>query len=215
MSLEDRIYTFFSQFTRQIHPAGTTLLHPQDTPPGIIYLKKGFVREFGISPAGVEVPIHILAPGSFFPMTWGLNDTPNRYYFETISEVEVHTAPRGKTVELMKSEPEILLSFTKRILSGLDKLTGRIELMAFGRARARVISILLYLARHFGEKDGQKVVIKQKFTHRDIASFAAMTRETTSREWEKLQREGHISHTNGDIVLSHLEILAQELDLQS
>lgn len=215
MSIEDRIYTFFSQFAHQVHPEGTTLLHPHDTPPGIIYLKKGFVREYGISPAGVEVTIHIYAPGTFFPMTWGLNETPNRYYFEALSDVEVHLAPRSRTVEFMKSQPDILMSFVKRILSGLDKLTGRIELMAFGRARARVISILIYLARHFGEKQGKNIVIKHKFTHRDIASFAAMTRETTSREWEKLQREGYISHTNGDIILSNLDALSQELDLQS
>jgi CRP/FNR family transcriptional regulator, cyclic AMP receptor protein len=90
-------------------------------------------------------------------------------------------------------------------------MAKRIEATAYGDSWARVISVLLYLARHFGEPDGEILLVKIKLTHQQIASFVGVTRERTSIELEKLQKSGLISYKSGVIKIPSVEKLEQEL----
>jgi len=74
--------TFYAQFTPRVYKKGETLIRSDDDPQGIFYLKKGYVRQYSISPAGIELTLHILKPVSYFPLVWAINGTPNVYNFE-------------------------------------------------------------------------------------------------------------------------------------
>ena len=74
--VQSKIQKFFIQFPSQKYGKGEIILHPEDNPLGAYYLAKGHVREYAISPQGIEVTIHIFNPHSFFPMTWILADIP-------------------------------------------------------------------------------------------------------------------------------------------
>lgn len=202
---------FFSKFQSVEYEKGSIIIHPEESPRGIFYLKSGYVREYGISLQGIEITLHMFAPHSFFPMMWGMNDIPNRYYYEALTEITACITPRDKVIDFLKSEPLILMDLTKRLLLGLDRLTTRIEYLTLGKASTKVISVLLYLARHFGEVKDKQIVIKSKFTHRDIAAFAGITRETTSREWEKLQKKGLISYDDQFIQINNIDDLKEAL----
>lgn len=209
--IKKRIETFFIQFPEHQFAKGNIILHPEQHVTGASYLKSGYVRSYGISPQGIEITIHIFSPGAYFPMINILNDLPNRYYYEAMTDVTIQTAPKEQMRTFLKEEPEVLFELTSRILAGLDKMTLRIEHLAFAKAYNRLVSVLLYLVRHFGEEKDGKVELKEKFTHRDIASLAGMTRETASREWEKLQKKGLISHENQVIVVNDLQRLRDEM----
>ena len=207
-SIQNKIKNFFTKFPLQRYSKGEIVLHPEDNPSGAYYLASGHVREYAISPQGIEVTIHIFNPHSFFPMTWILSDIPNRYYYEAFTDVELYSAPKDKIMSFLKQEPDVVFDLTQRIFSGVDKLTARIEHLAFGKAYTRVVSVLIYLARHFGEKkDDNSVVFKYKLTHREIASLAGISRETASREWEKLQEQSLISYVDQMISIKDLKKL--------
>lgn len=209
-SINTKLETFFVQFEPRTYKKGQVIIRPEDTS-GVFFLKQGNVREYGISPHGVEVGIHIFNPNSFFPMMWVIADIPNRYYYEALTDVQIYNAPKEKVLNFVKDNPEILFDLTKRILIGLDKVTSRIEIISYGKASIKVLSVLLYLSRHFGEEMDKKIYIKHKFTHQDIATLAGITRETTSREWEKLENEGIISTVNQTIIITDIEKLNEEL----
>lgn len=208
--IKAKIEKFFTQFQLRIYKKGEIILQPEDKHGGF-FLKEGYVREYGISSQGVEVGLHIFMPHSYFPMVLIIADIPNRYYYEALTDVQMYNAPKDKIMRFLGKNPEVLLDLTKRVLIGLDKLTSRVEYLSYAKAYQRVVSILLYLARHFGEENNKKVNIKIKFSHEIIASLAGVTRETASREWEKLERNKLIAYKNQYIVINNIEKLKKEL----
>lgn len=202
---KQQVKSFFSRFKYKQLSSHEILLTPNVKPAGAYYLEKGFVREYAISPQGVEVTIHIFSPGSFFPMTWVASNIANRYFFETLTPAEIYIAPQDEVIKFLKNHAEVLLDLTKRILNGLDKLTSRIEQLTYSQASVRIASILLFLVRHFGERKGNKARIKYPFTHRDIAALAAITRETATRELNKMEKGGLIKQTNRNFIIPNVK----------
>ena len=206
-SLSQKIDTFFSHFPRKVLKKGTLIIDAEETPEEAFYLKKGYVREYSLSPQGVELTLHIFAPGSYFPMTAIISKTENRYFFETITSVEVFVVPKEDVINFLRKEPDVVLDLSRRLLLGLDKLILRIELLTSGNARSRILSALSFLAKHFGEHKGNSVSLTEVFTHRDLASFAGISRETASRELEKLQKENIIRYRRHKITINNLKLV--------
>ncbi len=198
-----KVMEFFAQYTPTQIQKGIVLVGPDETPSYAFYLVKGFVREYTISPEGNEFTLHMFAPYSYFPMMTVLADIPNRYYYEAATDAEVYRAPKKEVVTFLKENQDVLLDLTTRLLNGLDKVTMRIEQLVFRSARARLTSILLFLARHFGPT--------YIFTHRELASLAGVSRETVSRIMEQLKKKGVIKYHNQQIAIPDLEILEAEL----
>lgn len=205
-----QVADFFSRFHKRIYKKGELILQPDENQ-GAFYITKGSVREYGISSQGVEISIHIFNPHAYFPMTWVIADVPNRYYYEALNDVHTFNAPKDEVLKFLQTNSAILFDLTKRLLIGVDKLTSRIEYLSYGKAYEKIVSIILYLARHFGEEKGTDICINQKFTHRDIGSLAGITRETTSREWEKLEKKGIITYKNQTIIIHDIERLKKEV----
>lgn len=202
---------FFSQFPHQHLRKGTVFLHPDDKPGGVYYIKTGHARMYFVSSHGIEITLHIFNPESFFPMTWILNDIPNRYYFEAFTDMEVHLAPKKNVASFLKNEPEVVLDLTKRIFNGVDKLSMRIEHMAQENSYSKVASILLYLSRHFGIANNHEVHFKHAFTHQDIGSLVGISRETATRALGKLRRKGIIlSNKKSALTISDIAKLESE-----
>lgn len=211
-NLQKKIETFFSQFPRSTFKKGDMILQPDEKPAGVYFLKTGNVRSYALSLEGYEVTIHIFFPNSFFPMMWLLEAVPNRYYLEATGPVEVYIAPEKKVMEFIEKNPDVARDVLKRMVLGLDRITQRIELLSFGKARTRVIAALIYMARHFGTTSEGTVHIREKFTHKDIAAFAGMSRETASREWEKLEKQKKIRIKDHSIIIDDIQSLKDELE---
>lgn len=209
--IESKIEQFFAQFKPVSYKKGALLLRAADQPRGIFYLRKGFVRQYAISPDGVELTVHVFTPGTFFPMMWGLNDIENRYYYEAFVAAEVWLAPRTKVVNFLKREPLAAVLLAMRLLSGINGLLKRLELADFGHAYTRVVSAILYLAKHFGERQKNEVIIHERFTHREIASLVGIARETTSVELEKLMKEQLVIFKDHTILIPNIKALEQAI----
>ncbi len=143
---------FYSQFKIRNYKKGEMLIRSDDDPIGIFCLKKGYVRQYTISKTGFELTLHILRPISYFPMVWAVNGTPNVYYFEALTPVEVGRAPRDRVVNFIKDKPTVIFELLSELIEDYAESLMRIEHLVFSDAYRRVISVLLYIAKHFGEK---------------------------------------------------------------
>src|SRR5471030_2565583 len=176
---------FYKQFTIRNYKKGEMLIRADDDPQGIFCLKKGYVRQYTISKAGYELTLHILKPISYFPMVWAVNGTPNIYYFEALTPVEVGRAPKDQVVNFIKNKPTIIFELLSELIEDYAESLKRIEHLVFSDAYRRVISVLLYIAKHFGKTHGRGVIIDHRFTQQDIATLVGVARETASIELVK------------------------------
>lgn len=205
--LQQKVEEFFARFEYKKYKKGETIMHPDETNAKAYYVKSGYVRNYNLTDEGIEFTLHIYAPHSYFPMTSVISDVENRYYYEALIDTEVYIAPKAEVTAFLKSNPDVLFDLTSRLLNGLDKFMMRAEYLALKSASKRLVSTSLFLARHFGEKENNTCRFKYNFTHRDLASIAGVSRETASREWEKLLKSGLVSTNRQRIMLHDLEKL--------
>lgn len=208
-SVKHKLERFFQKYTPLSFKKSDVLLRSGDIPAGIFYLKKGLVRQYVLSKRGEILVIHIFRPGTYFLMMWAINNTPNTYYFDALTPVEVYRAPLSDVREFIKSEPELLFDLTSRLLQGLDGLLKRFEYLVLDPAYAKVASLLSYFAKTFGEKNGDGIEIKLPITHKEIASWIGTTRETASLQIEDLKRKGLIANKGRTLVIKDLPKLDQ------
>lgn len=202
---------FYKQFTIRKYKKGEMLIRADDDPLGIFCLTKGYVRQYTISKTGFELTLHILRPISYFPMVWAVNGTPNVYFFEALTEVEVGRAPRDQVVNFIKDKPTIIFELLSELIEDYAESLTRIEHLVFSDAYRRVISVLLYISKHFGEKTDKGVIVNHRFTQQDIATLVGVARETASNEMVKLEKKGLIKYIDHSILFENIEKLNSEL----
>jgi CRP-like cAMP-binding protein len=188
------------------------LIRADDNPQGIFCLTGGYVRQYTISPAGNELSLHILKPISYFPMVWAINGTPNVYFFEALTAVEVGRAPREQVVNFIKDKPLLLFALMSELLEDYAETLTRVEHLVFSDAYRRVISVLIYIAKHFGEVSKKGIIVNHRFTQADIATLVGVARETASIELLKLEKKGLIKYIDHSILFEDLGKLAAQIN---
>lgn len=209
-SLASKIDAFFTQFKHQTYKKGEILVRADENPTGTFYLKKGIVREYAISKKGDELVVNIFKPIAFFPMSWAVNDTPNSYYYEAVTDVEVWKTPKEKAVAFLKDNPDVLYDLLSRVYRGTDGLLMRMAYLMSGNAYASLIAELLISAKRFGTK-GKNGATGMKLSGKDLATHAGMTRETVSRELAILKKKGLVGFYKGMITIPNIQKLEDEL----
>lgn len=204
-----KLEDFFVQYKQLTFKKGEIIIRADDDPPGVFFLKKGTVRQYSISKEGEEQTLNLYKPISYFPMMWVINNIPNSYYFEALSEIEIYKAPKDKVLEFIKSEPEVLFDLTSRLYSGMHGLLTRIEYLLFNSAYNKILYTLINNALRFGTTENSEIHLHM--THKDIAAFSGLTKETISREIKRLEEKGLIQNKNNLLIIPSIKLLEEEL----
>lgn len=190
---QKKIVEFFKSGQFKEFEKGQTIIYPAEENVQCYYLESGYVREYYISRRAEELTLHMFMPGSYFPMVWILSDIKQKYYYDALTDVKVWKVEKEAALKFIKENPDVLMELTQRLLFGIDGLSLRIQQLSFASARERVINAIIFMEKHFGEKKENTSKISIKLTHQEIAAFAALNRETATREINKLKKQGIIS----------------------
>jgi len=169
------------------------------------------VRQYTISKTGIELTLQILKPIAYFPLIWAINGAPNIYFYEALTSVEVGRAPKEQVVSFIEDKPAIILELMSKLLGDYAETLSRIEHLVFSDAYRRVISVLLYIARHFGEKNKQGTIVNYRFTQQDVATLVGVARETASIEMGRLEKKGFVKYINHSMIFKNIKNLELEL----
>lgn len=206
-----KLNEFFKKHKLHKYKKRDMILHANDISSSVFYIETGYIRVFRISEQGEELTLTILKPKDFFPLTYGLNTTPNPYYLEAITPLEFWRAPQELFTEFIKSNPEVYIELTNRILIRLDGVMNRIEYLVFSNAYTKIAATLLVCAKKFGEINGDSALIQVPLTHKDIATMVGITRETTSLEMKKLEHAGFVRRSGRYLVIQNIKRFEQEV----
>jgi len=202
---------FYKQFSTRKYKKGETLIRADDNPQGIFCLTKGYVRQYTISKTGIELTLQILKPITYFPLIWAINGAPNIYFYEALTSVQVGRAPKDQVVNFIKDKPTIILELMSKLLGDYAETLSRIEHLVFSDAYRRVISVLIYIAKHFGEEHPQGIVVDHRFTQQDIATLVGVARETASIELGSIEKKGLVKYIDHSMLFENIKQLELEL----
>jgi len=205
-----KLTQFFERFVLLHFKKGEAILRPYDTPSGIFYLKSGFVRLYSISKKGEEFTLIIFKPGDIFPLRWAINDSSTGYYFDAAAPVSTWRVSKKEFIAFIEENPDVLLEVTSRVLTRLGGILQRMEYLVYGNADQKIASIILLCAERFGKEVDGKTRIEVPLTHKDLANFVGISRETASIELKKFERSGLIESKNKMIIVKNRELLEKE-----
>lgn len=197
------IDNFFAQYPVLTYEKDQVIIHGQDTPNGVFLVKEGFVKMNSISEDGKEVTLNIFKPRSYFPIIWALTEIPNNYFYQTISPVSVHKAPKDDFLKFIEENPQALFQVTKRILKRMKRILINFENQLSGDSYKKIVSSLIFASKRF-----EKAI---PLTHQEIADMAGITRETASLAIEDLAKKGLIRAIDHKIIVKDLEALEKEI----
>lgn len=144
---------------------------------------------------------------------WAINNTPNAYYLEAMTAVEVYQAPREEFLKIIK-DCDLLLEIYSRILARFGGLMNRMEYAIFGNAYHKVASIILLTADRLGTKAEKGIFIPIPLTHQDIARLLGVARETASIEMKKMQKEGLVGYQGKHLIIKDYQKLKEQSALE-
>lgn len=171
-----------------------TIIRAGEEPVGVYFIQKGYVRLYTISGEGKELTLLLFEVGEIFPMLWIFQQKVSEYYFEAFTPVEVRRCKRQEIYTYLRARHDTYEMVINDLVDRQIMVIKRLELLTFETARNRILKSLRVLARQFGKRIGNNILIPIPLTHRDIAAYTSMTRETASLEIEKLQKEKLIRH---------------------
>ena len=197
--IAEKVENFFTSFRKAIYDKGEVLIQAGDKPEYIFYLCDGRVKQYDISERGDEVVLNVFREKTFFPMSYAINRSDNKYFFEAETDVEVYKVPPDKAVKFVKDNQDVLYDLLSRVYRGTDGLLGRIAHLMASSAKSRVLYELLIESRRFGKEGELGIAIT--LNESEIGSRAGLTRETVNRELHKLKTEGIITIIDGRIFI--------------
>ncbi|MBI3289976.1 Crp/Fnr family transcriptional regulator [Candidatus Microgenomates bacterium] len=207
-----KLNLFFSKYAAHEYKKGETLIRPDEDMQYIYFLENGFVGQYSFTENGNKIAIHIFKPMSFFPIMLILAGRENQYYFETITQSSIRKAPKPDVLEFLHKNTDVAWDLLERFALGLNGLAERLGHLMFTDRYKRVVALIVWLTKGFGENEGGKVIIQFPISHDNLAAWVNMARETTSRQIEVLEKKKLIEYKDHHIVIPSLKSLEKELD---
>lgn len=207
-----KLTEFFEQHKSLKLKKGEVLLREDDPVFWTYYVVNGVVKEYTISMDGTELTIKLHQPGSLFPKDTVLDNSRSANNFETVASTEVLRIQSSEFMDFIVANPDVLMELSKEAIEEKNDYSRRLGCMLFCHAYTRVLYAVMILARYFGEKTDNKVVVKSKFTQKEIASLAGVTRETANGELTKMVNAGLISMKDKSIIINDIGLLSSEVE---
>lgn len=202
---------FFKDCAKRKFEKGELVIRAGEPPDGIYYIASGLMKVNSINDSGEEYVHVIYRPGESFPLLWALKKMRRNVFYEAITPVELCFMPMDKFIKNYRSSPEFCKYILNQTAEQFSVYVDRIENLEYRRANERLAYRLLFLASRLATKRKNTLVLPAALTQQLIADSINLTRETVSREIEKLEAKGILSYTRHRLVINDVEDLKRQI----
>ncbi len=204
-----------SDFFKTGQPAyfrkGDLIIGIEPEPQGVFCVEKGFVKVYSITDTGEEF-VHIMySHGEIFPYIWAYRKTNPDLYYESLDHSLLWRVSREKFTQAAKNDARLGYELSRQLAQQFQVVHDRLDNLEYKKSSERIAYRLLFLAGRFGKKQSKSVIIDAPITHDLLARSINLTRESVSRELEKLERENIIERHGHKIIICDMNKLNQRL----
>lgn len=179
----------------------------------LFIVSSGRVKVTAEAFGGDEIVLCILYPTDFFGEMAILDGQPRSATIVAMERTELITIEKEIFLGLIKRQPEVAIKILIILSQRLRKADELIEQLRFLNATGRLIRALIKLMDEHGQKTDDGMLIEQRLTHNDLASFSGTSRESVRkiiREFQKKDKQ-YIRFKNGRITILDEGKLLKEL----
>lgn len=191
-----------------------SILQPGDKVPYVYFIERGHVRVSSVSEAGEQKISVLYKKDELFPLnslsSYGVEIEVSHYY-DAQDSCLLRKVYVRELMEYLRENQDVAYYLNTVISHMYESYVDRIENLTYTHAYPRFIARLLHLVKRFGEKQGKNIIIQVPLTHKDIAHSIAMTRETASRQFSRVETLKLVSRRSQHIIVHDIQRLREEL----
>ncbi len=185
--------------TTKNYPKNTILVSEGDETDSLFVIESGKVKVFLSDHEGKEIIINVHGQGEYFGEIALLDDSPRSASVMTLESCRVMLISKRDFEECLSQNPSIALCLLRDLTLRLRSLTDNVKSLALMDVYGRIARILLSMA----SEEGDKLVISQKLTQKEIANRVGASREMVSRIMKDLATGGYITVKKSSIIINH------------
>lgn len=209
------IEKLFCQGRKLDYKKGEIIQRANETPRGVYFLAKGFVKEYTLGKDGTEHITGLYERGELFSVQWAYLGVNQNLYREAYSDVEVWRISAETMKHATQEDPKFMQEVFMMTMWQKHLLKIRVENLAFNNAYDKVAYRLLYMAGRFGVRQNDGWFVTVPFRHQYVADSLSITRETASRMIERIQRQGLVSQDGkGHFIIRDPSALARTIGVE-
>jgi CRP/FNR family transcriptional regulator len=180
------------------------IVRESDTGDVFYLIIRGNVAVSHTDPHGHETILSILKEGDFFGEMAMFDSSLRSASIKTLSEVDVGMIQQETFLGMLEQHPRLARQFVVVLAERLRVANRLVATTTSQDARARVASLLLYLAERFGEPSEGGTRINLRLTHQEMANMIGTTRETVNRALNRFWDEQLVDRRSPQLVLTDL-----------
>lgn len=190
------------------YPKNQIIFYQGDPVSNVCLITNGYLKAYTILDSGDTRTLFLLGPGDIFPIAFSTTldwDSYNiRYFYQSITDVEIEMIDKDAFKSKVNSDPSMMNVYLSYMAATNEAIIHQLEMMKTKGAINKVAFLLPYLVKKIGkqiEKDTYQLNIK--LSHQEIADLTGLTRETTTQQVKKLEKEGVIIQKRGTWIIKY------------
>jgi CRP-like cAMP-binding protein len=212
VSIAEKLKRYNGSLPSKDYAKGQQIIMSSDIPDDVFFIEEGYVRMYTISLNIHELTIHIFGPGAVFSLIACIGGVNNHFFYEAFTSAKLTVIPQEIFKRIIDEDPLLVKDINVRLLKGLAKLSLRLGQAYYSTASHKVISTLFYFGKVLGNIDNNRIFFQESIKHEDIANFAGLSRENTSRILKDLQKKGLIELKYRHVGILDVEKLKEEIE---
>ncbi len=168
------------------------ILMEDDSKSFMYVIFSGKIKVVRINPDGKEQILVIRKRGDFFGEMTLLDGKSQPATIVAMEDASVGLILKSDFEQYFMKDSIALKQIISLLCERLRESWAMLRLLSLPDAESRVRAVLAHISSIYGINDVRGVMIPFKLTHKEIADFAALTRETVSRLLARLTQSGEI-----------------------
>lgn len=150
---------------------------------------------------GHEAGLYFIEPHDFFGELSVVDRQPAPEYVVALSPARFIMVPASIIQQLLGASPEIAVIINSRLAQRLREAIAQRSLLAMPTPLRRICALLATMAR---KSENGETMIAYAPTHQELAIMINATRETVTRAFQKLQKNGVIKRDGHLLIICNL-----------
>jgi CRP/FNR family transcriptional regulator len=202
VSFSDKELSVISKIIIKNHfSKNEVVLSEEDTQKYMYIVYSGKVKVVQISVEGKEHIITIHTNGDFFGEMSLLDGKTSPATVIAMEDSEIGLITKDDFERYLLKNEKVLQEIILMLCLRLREAWLMQKVLSFADAENRVRVVLKHISTQYGTKDNRGTIITLKLTHKDIADYASVSRETVTRFLDKFAKDGEIEFLDNKYLL--------------
>ncbi len=168
---------------------GSIIISEGDEALALYVILSGELKVYTTTHCGKEIILRVLGPGDYFGELTLFDDASRSASVKANEACELLAVPKGRLAECLAARPQLYPKLLRDVSSMVRRTTDDLKRVASMDVYQRVAKLLLELAT----RQGDDLVVSQRFTQQELANRVCASREMVSRVLQGLVAGGYIT----------------------